>query len=35
VANTVRFLSKKEGPSSSSGSTDVGMPDEISDVEPF
>jgi single-strand DNA-binding protein len=35
VANTVRFLSKKEGPSSGSGPVDVGMPDEISDVEPF
>ena len=35
VANTVRFLSRKEGAPSGSGSVDVGMPDEISDVEPF
>ena len=35
VANTVRFLSKKESPSSGSGPADLGMPDEVSDVEPF
>ncbi|HMK55704.1 MAG TPA: single-stranded DNA-binding protein [Dissulfurispiraceae bacterium] len=35
VANTVRFLSKKDSSPGGPTSTDVGMPDEISDVEPF
>ncbi len=35
VANTVRFLSKKDSHSGGAGAGDVGMPDEISDVEPF
>jgi single-strand DNA-binding protein len=34
VANTVRFLSKKDGAGSST-TGDTGMPDEVSDVEPF
>jgi single-strand DNA-binding protein len=35
VANTVRFLSKKESASGDSGHGDTHAPDETSDVEPF
>lgn len=36
VANNVRFLSKKEGPSSSGhGPADMAPPEEITDLEPF
>ena len=35
VANTVRFLSKKESHSSDTGPGDAHAPDEVSDVEPF
>ncbi|HMK61310.1 MAG TPA: single-stranded DNA-binding protein [Dissulfurispiraceae bacterium] len=35
IANTVRFLSKKDSSQGGPTSADVGMPDEISDVEPF
>jgi single-strand DNA-binding protein len=35
VANTVRFLSKKESVSGDSGHGDAHAPDEASDVEPF
>ena len=37
VANTLRFLSKKDGSSSGggSGAGDMTPPDEVSDVEPF
>jgi single-strand DNA-binding protein len=36
VANTVRFLSKKDSPQQgASGPSETSMPDEVSDVEPF
>jgi single-strand DNA-binding protein len=35
VANTVRFLSKKESAPGDSGHGDAHAPDEVSDVEPF
>jgi single-strand DNA-binding protein len=35
IANTVRFLSKKESGPSDSSHGDLHAPDEVSDVEPF
>ncbi len=35
VTNTLRFLSKKDGPSAGAGSGEAPPPDEVSDLEPF